>query len=131
MIVGIGIDAVEVARMERLLERSGARAWTRLFTPLEKKHCMEATSSRRRAERAASNFALKEAVSKALGTGMAGGVRFRDIEVLRTVRGRPTVTLHGRAREEAVRRGVEAIHASVTHEQGIAIGVVILERLKG
>ena len=128
MIVGIGIDAVEVARMEKLLERLGDRVWTRLFTPLEKEQCMESTSLQRRAEMAATNFALKEAASKALGTGMGGGVRLGDIEVMRTPRGRPNVTLRGRAAEEAERLGVNAIHASATHEKGIVIGIVVLER---
>ena len=95
MIIGIGQDSIEIARIENSLHRFGQRFVRRLFTKTEQ------TRSDRRVKRAASyakRFAAKEACAKALGTGMAGGVAWRDIGVVNEPSGKPTLQLTGRAR---------------------------------
>lgn len=72
-------------------------------------------------------FAAKEAVMKALGTGWAEGLGFRQIQVVRNAAGAPTVELHGRAAERSAALGVGSIHLSITHERSFAAAVAVLE----
>ena len=78
MILGIGTDIIEVARVARLVDKYGPRFLAKIFTPAERDICLGAANQ---AQRLASRFAAKEAVMKALGTGWARGVRFQDIEI--------------------------------------------------
>jgi len=124
MIVGIGIDVLEVGRMERLLADHGDRFEQRVFTDLERSQC------RGRADRAqalAARFAAKEACFKALGTGWSGGVTFRQVEVVRTEGGSPRLRLSGEAARRTARAGVTGVWVSLTHQPGVAAAVVILE----
>ncbi len=124
MIVGVGIDLVEVARLEAALDAWGPRLERRLFTPAEVAYCR----TRQRAGRAfAARFAAKEAFVKALGPRPAPGIRWVDVEVRRDVRGRPELGLAGAARAEAEGRGVGTAHLSLAHDGGYAIAVVVLE----
>src|SRR3989449_4165565 len=105
MIVGLGVDVCDVARIRRALEgRAGARFQTRVFTAAEQAYC----EARRRGRFAsyAARFAAKEAAMKALGTGWAQGVAWRDFEVVRARGAPPRLVLHGRAAALARRRGI-------------------------
>jgi holo-[acyl-carrier protein] synthase len=128
MILGIGSDLCDIRRIERSLARFGERFTHRIFTPGER------ARSDRRAARAASyarRFAAKEACAKALGTGMSGGVFWRDMEVVNLPTGRPTMRLTGGARErleDMVPRGHKAIvHVSLTDDPPVAQAFVVIE----
>jgi len=127
MILGIGLDEVEVERIaEGLRKEAGLRE--RLFTPEEIRYC---EAHKHVDMHLAARFAAKEAFAKALGTGIAEGVAFRDIEIVHDAGGRPSIQLHNRARHEADARGVGRIHLSITHTQQRAAAVVILETGEG
>jgi holo-[acyl-carrier protein] synthase len=124
-IVALGLDLVEIARFERVLERRGERLLERLFTGEERAYC-EARRARR-ATHYAGRFAVKEAVMKVLGTGWARGVRWRDIEVERAPGSAPEIALHGVAAALAERRRIGRMHLTITHDAGIAAAVVVAE----
>ena len=128
MIAGIGVDIVEIARIQALLDRYGDRFLRRVYTEKETDYAMKGAN---RAERLAGRFAGKEAVMKALGTGKSLGILWRDVETVRGRRGRPEVHLHGQALKSAkIRRG-GAVHVSITHDGGKAVAFVILEKAGG
>lgn len=121
MKVLLGLDLTEVDRVAGLLERWGDRFVNRVFLPGEisprRRH------PRARAQHVAGRFAAKEAAMKALGTGTRG-VAFREIEVKPDLRGKPTITLHGRALERARRLRVRSMEVSITHGETTAAAVV-------
>ena len=130
MIIGIGNDLIDIRRVDKVIERHGARFIERIFTDIEKRR------SDRRRDRAASyakRFAAKEACAKALGTGMAWGVYWRDLGVVNLPSGKPTMQLtNGAAR--ALARLVPAghqphIHLTITDDGGMAQAFVIIEAL--
>jgi holo-[acyl-carrier protein] synthase len=124
MTIGIGIDLVDVERLEQALARHGRAFEARVFTPGEIESCAE------RADRVlalAARFAAKEACLKALGTGWSRGLGFREVEVVRTPGGLPQIRLHGRAAERARSIGGERIHLSLTHERRLAAAFVVIE----
>ena len=120
----IGIDTVAVARLERALERS-ARLAARVFSPLELALCA-GMPPRRRAEFLAGRFAAKEAVLKALGVGLGGGVELGDVETLRLPTHAPQLILHGTALAAASAGGATEFLVSITHESGMASAVAVL-----
>ncbi len=124
MIVGIGIDAVEIDRIEELLARHGERAAMRLFTPRE---VALAGSGVRRRETLAARFAAKEAAMKALGAGLGQGVAFAEIEVDRAPSGAPLLRLSGGAAERARAIGATRWLVSLTHTATTASAIVVLE----
>jgi holo-[acyl-carrier protein] synthase len=124
LILGIGIDIVEVDRMERVLSRTGERFLERVFTGEERRQCEGAGGGGRRW---AARFAGKEAVLKALGTGLAQGIGWHDVEVLREEGGPPRARLSGRAAEVLGQMGGERCLLSLTHQKGMAAAVAILE----
>jgi holo-[acyl-carrier protein] synthase len=124
MIVGIGVDIVDVARVEDLLARYQDRFVRRLFTDAEAGY---ARRSVREAERLAGRFAVKEAVLKALGTGKSQGILWRDVETIRGAMGRPEVKLHGNALKYLKKLNGESIFVSITHDGGKAVAFVIIE----
>lgn len=117
-----GVDAAEIPRIAAALERWGQRFLDRVYTPAEQLYC------RGKAEKLAGRFAAKEAVSKALGTGIRS-LRWRDIEVLPDRRGRPTVYLAGKAAARAEQMGVDWLSVSITHTDTLAI-VFVIARLR-
>jgi holo-[acyl-carrier protein] synthase len=123
MIRGIGVDIADIGRIRALLEKHGERFTKRVFTEGEMALCARKGDP---SLHLAARFAAKEAAAKALGTGLAGGVRFIDIEVLGDD-GPPRLMLHGRAGEIAKKIGVTRTHLSMTHERGGAAAFVILE----
>jgi len=125
MIVGIGIDLVEIARVERMIERKGERMLARLFTGDERAYCSRMRSP---AKHYAVRLAAKEAAFKALsGTNAAREIGWADLEVVSDVHGRPALCFHGRASLRATELGVVRTHLSLTHSDASAGAVVILE----
>jgi holo-[acyl-carrier protein] synthase len=125
MIVGIGIDVVEISRIDELVARFGDRARDRVFTPGELAAAGDGPAA---VASLAARFAAKEAAMKALGTGWSGGVGFREIEIERIEGGAPRLRLHGVAAEKARAMGAEKFHVSLTHTSTTAAAVVVLER---
>ncbi len=122
LIVGVGIDLVEVSRIAGAAERHGDRFLRRIFTRLE----VEGIHGGRERYLAA-RFAAKEAALKALGTGLRGGVRWVDVEVDNLASGRPVLRLYGRALELAERMGATLYHVSISHTAEHALAQVVLE----
>lgn len=124
MILGLGLDLVEVARLARILAGPPARAErfvARVFTTGERAYCDGMAD---RPTRYAARFAAKEAALKALG--VPAGLRFHELEVVRG-EGAPRLSLSGRAAEAARRLGVERLHLTITHDGGVAAAVVVAE----
>jgi holo-[acyl-carrier protein] synthase len=118
-----GVDIVEIARIERVLDRFGDRFLARVFS------AAEIARSRQRPSELAARFAAKEAVAKALGVGMAIlaplGIGWHDVETLNEPSGRPYVILHGRAHHLAQEQGLAQWSISLTHDGGFAIAFVV------
>ena len=124
MIVAIGIDLVEISRIEEVFARRGDRFRSRVFTDGEITYC------ERRASKLASyaaRFAAKEAAMKALGTGWSDGVGWMDVEVVSEQNGAPVLRLQGRALERMHEIGARKAHVSLTHSGNLAIAQVLLE----
>jgi holo-[acyl-carrier protein] synthase len=113
----IGVDAVELSRVQRVLDRHGERFLNRVYTPVEVAFC------RGRLPELAARFAAKEATMKALGTG--AGLAWREIEILPNRRGKPMVFLHGKAAERGRAIGMQDIDVSLTHSRELAIAIVV------
>lgn len=118
---GIGVDMLEIARMEGVLERRPNFA-RRVFTDEERAYC---DRSARPAEHYAARFAAREAVLKALGTGFSDGIGLRDVSVARDDAGRPRAVLTGRAAEVARELGVREIALSISHTHDVAVANAI------
>jgi holo-[acyl-carrier protein] synthase len=125
VIIGIGIDIVEIERLRATLERQKDRFLRRVFTSAEQEYC---SRHRDPVPHYAVRFAAKEALFKALGTGWAKGVSWLDVEVLRKGEGAPTMTLGGVAAEVGKELGAQTIHISLSHSEQNAAAVVILEK---
>src|SRR4051795_8606757 len=127
MILGIGSDITDIRRIEKVIERHGERFLSRIFTEVER---AKAERRARSVETYAKRFAAKEACSKALGTGIRGGVWWRDMGVVNLPSGRPTMKLTGGAAarlERMTPQGYEAdIHVSITDEYPLAQAFVII-----
>jgi holo-[acyl-carrier protein] synthase len=126
-IIGVGVDAVDVERFRRVLDRR-PRFTTRCFTETERS---DATGSADPVQSLAARFAAKEAVMKALGSGI-GAFALTDVEVRRSAgkgssRNAPYVVLHGSAAERAGAQGAGRLHVSLTHTDGVAIAFVVAE----
>jgi holo-[acyl-carrier protein] synthase len=124
MLVGTGIDLIEVPRIARSIERYGDRFLHRVFTDEEIAYCGARASV---AESFAARFAAKEAGAKALGTGIQHGVSWKEFEVRRVPGNRPTLVLTGRARAIAGQLGVTHVSLSLTHTASLAMAAVHLE----
>jgi holo-[acyl-carrier protein] synthase len=124
MIYGIGIDLVNIKRMERVIRRWGDRFISRVFTAGE----MEICYSRSFPPSAfALRFAAKEAFSKAIGTGMRKGVKWRDIEVFHFPGGKPGLRLHGRSSDICRENKITHFHLSLSDENEYGTAMVVLE----
>ena len=124
MVLGLGTDLIEIARIEKSLERFGDHFAYRVYTAGEIAYCQARKTA---AESFAARFAAKEAGAKALGTGISRGVGWREFEVYRE-RGRaPQLLLHGRAQEIATALGIVRLSLSLTHTRELAMAVVIAE----
>lgn len=116
MIIGVGIDVVDIARFEATLERTPGMA-ERLFTPAERQLKIASLAAR---------FAAKEAVAKALGA--PGDMHWHDAEVTSEPSGRPVLSVTGTVAARAAELGVSSFHLSLSHDAGIASAIVVAER---
>ena len=122
IVIGVGIDIEEIARVEDLAARYGDRFIGRIFTDDEAAYCLR---RRTPAQHLAARFSAKEAAMKALGTGRAHGVLWRDVEVVRDS-GPPQLRLHGGARRRFEALGATGALLTMTHSRQLAIAQVVL-----
>ena len=120
MIVGLGVDVVEVARVARMLSAHGERFLARCFRASEVRRPRDP-------EHLAGLIAAKEAAFKALGTGWGESVGWRQVAVGRTAAGAPALELEGAARDRAAVLGARRFMVSITHAAGVAVAVVVME----
>ena len=124
MIFGVGVDIIEVARVEDKLTRTPGLK-EKLYTPVEIAYC---ESKKFPFQHYAARFAAKEAFMKALGTGWARGVKFSEIEVRNLESGQPVMEVYGRARELCLSEGITRFYVSLSHLQTKAVATVVLEK---
>lgn len=124
MIIGTGVDLVEIDRFRKVIERLKDRFILRVFTANEQQFCNE---HRDPVPHFAVRFAAKEALFKALGTGWAKGVTWLDVEVRRERQDAPTMVLRGEAQRLSASMGASKVHLSLSHSDQWAIATVILE----
>ena len=119
--LSIGVDMIEIARIERAMARHGDRFYKRFFTAQERQSCQD------QASRLAGRFAVKEAVGKALGTGI-GDVNWTDIEIVNDDRGKPELILHNGAEALSAQLGLHHWSISLSHTETHAIGFAVAMR---
>jgi len=124
MIVGIGVDLVKIERIARLLDRYGKRLADKILSPAEMPLFAKTKNP---TAMLAKRFAAKEAVAKALGTGMRGGVYFPQIEITNKPSGAPVVLLGGKARERAEKLRVKSTHVSISDEEDFVVAFAVME----
>lgn len=124
MILGTGIDIIEVARIAASFEKFGERFVNRVLLPDEIAYCL---THKNPAPFLAVRFAAKEAVSKAFGTGIGAQLGWQDMEIRRKESGEPFVVLHGKGAELFSARGASHLHVSLTHTEIYAAAMAILE----
>lgn len=123
MIIGIGVDIVEIARITKSIKRWGPRFASRIFGSEE----LQIFADRlEQSSFVARQFAAKEAISKSLGTGMRG-IAFSDIEVLRNPAGAPVVTLSANGNRVMQSKGIGTVHISISDENEYAIAYAVAE----
>lgn len=123
MMVLPGIDLVETARVARAIERQGEAFLRRVFTPAEQAYCGGLAQS---AASYAARWAAKEAVAKALGTGIGEAASLVEIEVTRDEAGQPGILLHGSAAATAAAKGVKEVRVSLTHTEHYAAAFAVI-----
>ena len=125
MIYAVGTDLVEVARVERILEKWRERFVRKVYSDGEIRYCR---GKRCPARHFAARFAAKEAFLKGMGLGMAGGIGLRDVEVTVGSEGNPELRFHGRAREAVDGAGITEHHISLSHTDRYAVAFVVFEK---
>ncbi|CAG21401.1 holo-ACP synthase [Photobacterium profundum] len=123
-IIGLGTDIADIERVDKVFARSGDAFAERILAPSE---LVIYHSLKLKARYLAKRFAVKEAASKALGTGIACGVSFQDFIVSNDERGKPLLSLSGKAAELAESMGVKHVHLTLADEKRYAVATVILE----
>jgi len=123
MIVGTGIDLVDIARLEEQLKLDAFKR--KVFSEREISDCESHATS---AERYAGKFAAKEALMKAIGEGIRQAVGFTQIEVLNNEAGAPMIITNGKAKDILANLKVDKVHVSISHTGGMAIALIILEK---
>ncbi|NIS59373.1 MAG: holo-[acyl-carrier-protein] synthase [Proteobacteria bacterium] len=124
MIYGIGIDIVSIRRIERMLERWGPFFTQRVYTPGEIAFCEGRSNP---GQHFALRWAAKEAMLKALGLGLRGGIKWTDIEVVNDPSGRPSLKVHNQAKGFLTDRNIKSAFVSISHEKHYGIAQVVLE----
>jgi holo-[acyl-carrier protein] synthase len=125
MILGTGIDIIEVARIASSYEKFGERFVNRILLPDEIAYCL---SHKKPAPFLAARFAAKEAISKAFGTGIGAALGWQDMEIRRKETGEPFVILHDKGGKLFETRGAKQLHVSLSHTQNYAVATAVLER---
>ena len=123
MIIGVGVDIVEVSRIQKMLDEYDDSALMKIFTDDEISYCN--SFGNRKYEHFAARFAIKEAFSKAIGTGLTNSFSFRDVGIINQTSGKPQLVLYGKMKELW---GNSQIHISIAHTEENAIGYVIIEK---
>ena len=124
MILGIGVDVIEVARIRQAHERFGQRFLDRILRSAELAYCATYVNP---APHWAARFAAKEAISKAFGTGIGAQLGWLDMEVLRRDSGQPYALLHAAGAELFRLRGGQALHLTLSHTENYAVATAVLE----
>ena len=124
MIIGLGIDQIEIARVARTLARYGERFGRRVYTAAEWKYCLSKPNP---AESLAGRFAAKEATMKALGLGWPAGIAYRDIEITRDLAGKPGLKLCHLAARRAEQIGAVRTVVSMAHDRTFSQATVVME----
>ena len=125
MIVGTGIDIVEIDRIKRSIIKYSDRFKNKVFTQREIDYCHSQADP---AKHFAARFSVKEAVLKCFGTGMTGGILWKDIEVDKKKSGQPTLNLYGKGEELFNQLRLKHIHISITHDKSYAVAHAIAEK---
>jgi holo-[acyl-carrier protein] synthase len=128
VIVGIGIDLVKISRIQAIADRWDAHFLDRVFTPEEQSYCLRHHAP---AIHLSGRFAVKEALLKALGTGLRQGLGWREIETRQNTDGAPEVRLYGATRKLADTRQIRQIFVSISHDPDYAIAQVVLVGSEG
>ncbi len=124
MILGLGIDIIEVARIAASLEKFGERFGEKILLPAEKEYCLGHAHP---APFVAARFAAKEAISKAFGTGIGASLGWRDMEIAHKPTGEPFVILHGKGQELFAARQAKRLLVSISHTEHYAAVTAVLE----
>lgn len=122
MIEGVGVDVVEIPRMQRVIDTWGSAFLKKIFTNNELKY---AQSKKNPTPHIAARFAVKEAVAKALTTGWSGGFRWKDVEIINDTSGKPTIVLYGNVKE--LLKGSRVL-VSISHSEKVVIGFALIEK---
>ncbi|RMG40459.1 MAG: holo-[acyl-carrier-protein] synthase [Planctomycetota bacterium] len=122
MIVGLGTDIIEIARIAAMVDRHGRLFLERVYTPSEREHCLRRKHAN---EALAGRWAAKEAVMKVLGTGFIRGIGWQDIEIVAQRSGRPVVRLHRGAARRARQLGITDVLVSISHCRSYAMATAI------
>ncbi len=125
MIGGIGVDVVEIPRIQRAIDEWGATFLEKIFTPRELAY---ANARKNATQHIAGRFAVKEAVAKALATGWSGGFRWKDVEVENDTAGKPSVLVHGHVAE--LLKG-SRIHISISHSDNVVVAFAVIDASAG
>jgi holo-[acyl-carrier protein] synthase len=125
MIYGTGLDIIEIKRIRNSLEKYSTRFENKVFTDIEIDYCQSQADP---GKHFAARFAVKEAVSKSLGTGITGDVGFKDIEIVNQESGKPIVRMIGRGRNLFEKLKLKSIHISISHDRHYAIAHAIAEQ---
>ncbi len=123
MVIGVGVDVLEVNRVKRLLDRDD-RFLEKVFTRAEIGYCQ---AKHYREQHYAARFTAKEAFLKALGSGWRNGIGWQDVEVVNDELGKPTIRLHGRALEAFRSQRMRRIHLSLSHTREHAVSLVVID----
>jgi len=124
LISGIGIDIIEVARVEKLSKKED-KFLKKIFTQIEIDYCRK---FRNGAQNFAGRFAVKEAFLKAMGTGFSNGLKFNEVETVNDELGKPEMVLYGKTKEILEERDLKCVHVSIAHLKDYATAVVIIEK---
>lgn len=122
MILGIGTDIAEVARIAKSIENNSFKV--KIFSETEITYC---ESKVNKAENYAARFAAKEAFVKALGTGLRDGLTINEIEIVNDILGKPCIHLSGKTAEVLLNNSIKTIHVSLSHVKDMAMATVVLE----
>jgi len=125
MIIGTGIDIIEVGRIKNSIQKYSDRFKKKIFTQKEIDYCHSEADP---AKHFAARFTVKEAVLKCFGTGMTGGILWRDIEVDKLNSGQPVLNLHGNGKKLFNQLNLKHIHISITHDKTYAVAHAIAEK---
>jgi holo-[acyl-carrier protein] synthase len=123
MIYGVGVDLVKIQRIKEAVERWDRRFLNRIFTPIEQEYSYR---QKQPFLHLAGRFAVKEAVLKAMGTGLRSGIRWIEIEVVNQPSGKPEVRVSGKVKSLLRRRRVKEIYVSISHDTDYSVGQAVL-----